>query len=157
MDWNEIKAKPKVKSAEAKAAASGIHKQVYGGRKKGGKLQAGPVQDAHAASFGFGGPKPTDFSALNNQASSITAYDEWEYDEFEEEAKQVELVSVACGQSVAAARAAAKMTQSDLARKIVEKTTVIVDIENATGAYIAQQINAIERALGVKVNRQRRK
>ena len=75
MDWNEIKAKPKKKTAEAKAAAAGIHKQVFGGKKKGGKLQAGPVQGAQHASMGFGGPMKTDFSALNNQASSITAYD----------------------------------------------------------------------------------
>ena len=66
MDWNEVKAKPKKKSAEAKAAAAGIHKQEFGGKKKGGKLQAGPVQGAFQASQGLGGPKKTDYSALNN-------------------------------------------------------------------------------------------
>ena len=38
LDWNEVKAKPKKQSKEAKAAAAGIAKQQFGGKKKGGKL-----------------------------------------------------------------------------------------------------------------------
>ena len=49
------------------------------------------------------------------------------------------------------------MTQVDLAKKIGEKTSVVVEIENATAPYVAQQITNIERALGVKVNRGRKK
>ena len=47
------------------------------------------------------------------------------------------------------------MTQSQLAKAINEKTTVVVDIENGAAPYHAGQINAIERALGVKVPRAR--
>ena len=43
MDWNEIKAKPKGKKKEDAAAKAGVAKQQFGGKKKGGKLQAGPV------------------------------------------------------------------------------------------------------------------
>lgn len=49
------------------------------------------------------------------------------------------------------------MTQTDLAKKIGEKNSVVVDIENAAAPYIAQQITNIERALGVKVPRGRKK
>ena len=40
---------------------------------------------------------------------------------------------------------------------IGEKTSVIIDIENGEGPYVASQINAIERALNCKINRARRK
>ena len=49
------------------------------------------------------------------------------------------------------------MTQVDLAKKIGEKTSVVVDIENASAPYIAQQITNIERALNCKVPRGRKK
>ena len=92
-----------------------------------------------------------------NQASAIADYNDWQFDEYEEETKAVETVSKACGQSVAAQRAKAKKTQTDLARMIGEKTSVIIDIENGTGPYIGAQINAIEKALNCKINRARKK
>ena len=92
-----------------------------------------------------------------NQASAIADYNAWQYEEYEEESKAVEQVSKSCGQSVASQRAKAKKTQTDLARMIGEKTSVIIDIENGEGPYIASQINAIERALNCKINRARRK
>ena len=55
------------------------------------------------------------------------------------------------------ARLAANMTQSDLAKKIGEKTSVVVDIENSAAAYDANQIANIERALNVKIPRGRKK
>ncbi len=56
-------------------------------------------------------------------------------DYYEEEAK-FEAVSKVCGQAVSEARLAAKLSQEQLAKKVGEKTSVIVDIENATGEYI---------------------
>jgi len=49
------------------------------------------------------------------------------------------------------------MTQTDLAKKIGEKTSVVVDIENASAPYVASQIANIERALNVKIPRGRKK
>lgn len=39
------------------------------------------------------------------------------------------------------------MTQEDLAKKVGEKASVIVDIENASGRYNAGIINKIEKVL----------
>ena len=156
LDWNEVKAKPKKQSKQAKDEKAGIQKMEYGGKKKG-KLVAGPVQHAFENSQGFGGPKQTDFSSLGNQASAIADYNDWQYEEYEEETKAVEIVSKACGQSVAAQRAKAKLSQTDLARKIGEKTQVIIDIENGSAPYQAHQITAVEKALNCKINRARRK
>ena len=55
------------------------------------------------------------------------------------------------------ARTKAKLTQTDLAKRIGVKNSVIIDIENGSGEYVAGQINAIERVLGVKINRNRKK
>ena len=77
--------------------------------------------------------------------------DYWDHKE------DVELVSQTCAQAIAEARANANMTQTDLAKKVGEKNSVIVDIENAAAPYNAQQITNIERALGVKVPRGRKK
>ena len=53
--------------------------------------------------MGFGAKKKTDYETMNtNGASAIAQYDDWEFGEYEEEAKAVEMVSKACGQSVAA-------------------------------------------------------
>ena len=91
------------------------------------------------------------------QASAIAQYDDWEFGEYEEEAKAVEMVTKACGQSVAAQRAKAKKTQTDLARMIGVKTSVVIDIENGQAPYVGAQINAIEKALNCKINRSRKK
>lgn len=56
-------------------------------------------------------------------------------DYYEEESK-FEAVSKVCGQAVADARLAAKLSQEQLAKKIGEKTSVVVDIENSTGEYV---------------------
>ena len=49
------------------------------------------------------------------------------------------------------------MTQNQLAQKIGCKNSVVVDIENATARYDANIINAIDKALGVKITRARKK
>ena len=48
------------------------------------------------------------------------------------------------------------MTQTDLAKAIGEKTTVVVEIENGTGRYQAGVINSIEKALNCKIPRGRK-
>jgi len=62
-----------------------------------------------------------------------------------------------CAQAIAEARLKANMTQVDLAKKIGEKTSVVVDIENATATYSGAQISNIERALNCKIPRGRKK
>ena len=49
------------------------------------------------------------------------------------------------------------MTQTDLAKAIGEKTSVVIGIENGTGPYVAGQISAIEKALNCRINRARKK
>ena len=49
------------------------------------------------------------------------------------------------------------MTQGQLANAVGEKTSVIVDIENGSGRYVAGIINSIEKALGCKIPRGRGK
>jgi len=44
-----------------------------------------------------------------------------------------------------------------MANKVGEKTSVIVDIENASGPYNASIINAIEKALNCQIARGRKK
>ena len=66
-------------------------------------------------------------------------------------------MSHTCAQAVSEARTQKKWTQEKLAHMIGEKTSVITDIENGTGQYNASVINAIEKAMGVKIPRGRRK
>ena len=74
---------------------------------------------------------------MSNAASAITEYNDWQFEEFyDEKVETIEKVSTACGHSVAAARAAAKMNQTELAKKIGVKTQVLVDIENGTAPYV---------------------
>ena len=145
-DWETVKAK---KPAKKKNNNEEEKKPVFGGKGAKGKLIAGPIQQVNNA------PTPytnNDYSALNNQASNIADFD---YDDNEEEVK-FETVSKQCAQAVATARQAANMTQSDLAKQIGEKATVVVDIENGSGRYVAGIINSIEKALGCKIPRGRK-
>merc|ERR1711988_745997 len=82
----------------------------------------------------------------------VDFYDDQEVD-YEEEQK-VEMVSHTCAQAIATARLNAKLSQDDLAKKIGEKASVVVDIENASYPYKAGVINAIEKALTVKTPEQ---
>jgi len=90
-----------------------------------------------------------------NQASMIADYD-FGVDEERKDVK-IETVSHACSTSVSLARSKANMSQSQLAAKCNEKPIAIVEIENGTARYNGDLINRIERALGVKINRNRRK
>jgi putative transcription factor len=54
---------------------------------------------------------------------------------------------------VARFRAEKKLTQEQLATKIMEKASIINDLERASGVYDPQVISKIEKALGVKIDR----
>ena len=54
---------------------------------------------------------------------------------------------------VAQARAEAKLTQEDLAKKIQEKVSYIKELESANGVYNPKIVEKIERALNVKFER----
>ena len=115
-DWAEVKAKPKKKKAPK---AEGEFKPVYGGKKAGGRLVAGPIKKNNAgpagggyneyedeyAGDGYGGN--TNYTALNNQASAIADFD-FHIDDDEE--VKFEVVSHACAQAVSEARLKANMT-----------------------------------------------
>ena len=147
-DWNTVKSKPKKKKVQ-----DDVVKKTFGGKGTGGKLVCGPVKNAaQMANQGKGG----DFGALNTQATNIADYDFGGDDVYEEEEK-FEMVSHKCAQSVGEARMKANLTQNQLAQKIGEKNSTVVDIENATGRYNAEVINAIEKTLNVKIDRGRKK
>lgn len=61
-----------------------------------------------------------------------------------------------CSSAVSAARIAAKLTQTQLAQKVNEKTATIVELENGHGRYDASLINRIEHVLKVQIPRGRK-
>ena len=92
---------------------------------------------------------------MYNHASNVADYDYGDAG-LDEEIK-FETVSHVCAQSVKNARLAAEMTQANLAKKVNEKPSSIVDIENGTARYNADLINRIERALNARIDRGRKK
>ena len=124
----------------------------YGGKGTGGKLIAGPIKQGQMS-------KPSSsYQSLNNQASTISDYNfNIEDDDFEKKVKKIELTSHTCAQAVSEARAHANLTQTQLAQKVGIKASLLVDIENATAQYNAGIINDIEKTLGCKIPRGRKK
>ena len=120
---------------------------------KKGKLIAGPVQQYGQMTNNFA--QQNDYSSMNNQASNIADFD-YHIDSDEEEQK-FEVYTKSCSNAVQNARNAAKMSQGQLAEKIGEKTTVVVELENGTGRYVAGVVNSIEKALNCKIPRGRNK
>ena len=149
-DWETVVSKPKSKKPKPQFEE---HKPAFGGRGAKGKLVAGPIQSAKNAPYSYAGAN--DYSALNNQASAIAEFD-YHIDDDREEAK-FEVVSRTCAQAIGEARAKKKMTQGQLANAVGEKPSVIVDIENGSGRYVAGIINSIEKALNCKIPRGRGK
>lgn len=136
MEWNEVKAKPKRKTAKKSSDDDGF----YGGAS-GGHLKAGPVKSS--------GPTK---AAVNNQASAIADYD-FLRDDLEE--TKYELVTLECANAIKDARLKKDMTQAQLAKAINEKASTIHDIENGSATYNPHVINSIEKILGVKIPRGR--
>ena len=92
----------------------------------------------------------------SNAASAIADFD-FGVSEGDSTYANIERVSQRCADSVKHARLQADMTQAVLAKKCNEKTQSIVEIENATAIYNADLINRIEKALGAKIDRARKK
>ena len=67
-----------------------------------------------------------------------------------------ETYSHVCSNAVSQARMEAKLTQAQLATKVNERTSNIVDLENGSGRYNADLVNRIEHALRVQIPRGRK-
>lgn len=83
-----------------------------------------------------------------NHASAVADYD-YGIDRNRNGASKFETYSHVCSSSVAQARMEARLSQAQLATKINEKPTSIVELENGHGRYNADLINRIEHALRV--------
>ena len=161
-EWTEVKQKKKKiapKQTPQEAA-------TYGGIKKG-VLVAGPIQGKATKYGGAGAYGTTDKAKYSDdeweevapkfpkgQATAIAEYD-FGVERGTEEVK-FETVSHVCATSVAEARAKAKLTQGQLAAKVNEKPSVIIDLERGVLRYNADLINRIEKVLGVQINRGRK-
>lgn len=148
-DWEEVK-KP-VKKAKPQPQQQNVPMQLGG--KKGKMLIAGAVQQPRRNA----GPQPAAAASyeFSNHASAVADYD-FGVDEEQEEIKY-ETYSHVCANAVKQARTAAEKTQAQLAKMLNEKTTTIVELENASGRYNADLINRIERLLKVKIDRGRKR
>ena len=166
-DWTEVKTKKK-KAPSKNLNHGGMATGAQGGKNAKGMLIPGAVSQsryggaaafgnssysaAGASASGFGGKKE-----VINQASAIADYD-FGVEEGDNSHVNVEIISHACAMSVKNARINADLTQSQLAKKINEKPSVIVEVENGTCKYSAQLINRIEKAMpGCKIDRARKR
>ena len=158
-EWEEVKTKkkrtkPQQNDQVGKGGVGGMNSKgmlIPGAVKKYG----GPstvVQSSAAASSGWDNDKMVPI----NQASAIADYD-FGVEEGDNSNINVEMISHTCAQSVKNARLQADLTQAQLAKKINEKTSVIIDVEGANCKYSAELINRIERALNAKIDRGRKK
>lgn len=143
-DWNEVKAKPKKHRKPKQEDEEQYH--YGGGFGAGGMLKAGAVKKE----FTIGGPK----REVQHSASAVADAD---YLRDEDEEIKYEKVSHDCAIAVQNARLAKDWSQAELAKKVNEKTSAIVDLENGTAKYNADLINRCERVLGVKIPRNRNK
>ena len=173
-EWAEVKSKKKkAPPKQDQQIKGGLGTGAQGGKTgKKGMLMPGAVRPAggkYSGNSGFGGGSAAaannydDFDyerkmMPTNAASAVADYDFGVDDESEIGAKAVEMISYQCAQSVKHARINGDLTQAQLAKKINEKTSVIVEIENGTCKYSAQLINRIEKAIpGAKIDRGRKK
>ncbi len=143
MDWNEVKAKPKKQRKAKQEDEDQYH--FGGGFGTGGTLKAGAVK----SHFTIGGPKHT-------AVHSASAVADADYLRDDEEIKY-ETVSHEVALAVQNARLAKDWSQAELAKKVNEKTSSIIDLENGTAKYNADLVNRCERVLGVKIPRVRNK
>ena len=153
-EWADVKQKKKPQKKKMEQGPAG---SSYGGVTAKGTLVAGPIQQSQSAyASKYGGSaweaSSSKYEAVNH-ASAVADYDFG----VDEEPRQIkyETYTHTCSSDVANARIAAKLTQAQLATKVNERTTTIVEIENGTGRYEASIINRIEVALKVQINRGR--
>ena len=85
-----------------------------------------------------------------NHASVVANYDfNVDREDGNRATTKIENYSHICSSAVAKARAAQGLTQAQLASKVNEKPSVVVELENGQGRYSADLINRIERVLKV--------
>jgi len=153
-EWADVKVK---KKKAPKQQAQGPAGSSYGGVTAKGTLVAGPIQQTQSAyASRYGGDAWTPSSSkyeVVNHASAVADYD-FGVDE-EPRAIKYETYSHTCSSAVANARIEAQMTQAQLATKVNERPSTIVELENGTGRYDASLVNRIENALKVQINRGR--
>ncbi len=142
MEWTEVTAPKKKQSKKPKNEDDDSYH--YGGYQ-GGHLKAGAVMGNSMSSKN---KKPAEHHA------SVVADADYLRDENEE--IKFEQVSHECAIAVQNARLAKDWSQAELAKKVNEKTSAIVDLENGSGKYNADLVNRIERVLGVKIPRGRK-
>lgn len=102
----------------------------------------------------YGGTSFESEKTVVNHASIVADHD-FGVERGNEESK-FETVSHVCSAAVSAARTAAKLSQADLAKRVNEKTSTIVELENGTARYNADLINRIEKTLQVQIPRGRK-
>ena len=119
-------------------------KQTYtGGKNKQGFLVAGAViNKSSQQKFGGGQDDYGDFIQTNNASHVADLMDDYGDEDYYDQKVEIERVSVVCANAIGEARNAAKMTQGDLAKKIGEKTSVVVDIENATAPNAQEAVTS---------------
>merc|ERR1712127_407338 len=146
-EWADVKQKKKMEQGPAGSS--------FGGVTAKGTLVAGPIQQSQSAyASKYGGdawqPSSSKYEVVNH-ASAVADYDFG----VDEEPRQIkyETYTHTCSSAVANARIEAQMTQAQLATKVNEKTSTIVELENGTGRYDASIVNRIENALKVQINR----
>ena len=126
------------------------------GGKKGKVLIAGAVQPRgrYGGPGAYSGAAAASGQEIQNHASAVADYD---FNIDEDEEIKFETFSHTCAASVKEARSAASKTQAQLAKLVNEKTSTIVDLENASGRYNSDLITRIERALNCKIDLGRKK
>ena len=149
-EWSDVKAK---KKPQKKQQVEGPKGSSYGGVTAKGTLVAGPIQQqGRFGGSGAIGHQAPQYEVVNH-ASTVADYDFGIDNEYE---AKFETYSHVCSSAVSAARMEAKMTQAQLATKVNEKTSTIVELENGSGRYNASIINRIEHALKVQIPRGRK-
>ena len=162
-EWSTVKDKKKHKP---KPQQQNMGAQKQGGRKAGGVLVAGAVNQPSQSRYGgrqeevkhyddYGEEEEKEYVDYTNKGASAVA--DYDFGIDKETKIKTELVSHKCAQAISNARLNAKLSQSQLAAKVNEKVHAIVDVENATARYNADLINRIEKALNVQIPRGRRK
>lgn len=148
-EWTDVKSKKKAPKKQQEVGPTG---SAYGGVTAKGTLVAGPIQQPGQGRFGGGAAWGSQKEVVNH-ASTVADYDFGVDNEYQ---AKFEVYSHVCSSAVSNARMAAQLTQAQLATKVNEKTSTIVELENGSGRYDASLINRIETALRVQIPRGRK-
>ena len=106
----------------------------------GDQLKAGTVKKELI----IGGPQREAFHSASMVANT-------DYLRDDNEDIKYETVTQECAIAIQNARLAKDWSQAELAKKVNEKTSAIIDLENGTAMYNADLINRCERVLGLSL------